>query len=196
MSKSAWFAVLLLLFALPVTAEVQRTTGTKGGKPYLEMTNDRVMQGTVVAINQKKREVKLLNEVGDTLEVVVASQVKNLSKVHVDDVVKIRIKEQTTIEIATGPALPDTEEVVVKTAEPGEHPHGSVTKTARATATIVAIDKGMNNVTLQGQDGNTYTVKAKRKETLDQVKVGDMVVFTSVKSVATSLVKAPVKQGS
>jgi hypothetical protein len=157
------------------------------------MTNDRVMQGTVVSINQKKREVKLLNEVGDTLEVVVASQVKNLSKVHVDDVVKIRIKEQTTIEVATGPALPDTEEVVVKTAEPGEHPHGSVTKKARATATIVAIDKGMSNVTLQGQDGNTYTVKAKRKETLDQVKVGDQVVFTSVRSVATSLVKAPAK---
>ena len=51
MSKSAWIALLLLLFALPVTAEVERTTGTKGGKPYLEMTTDRVMQGTVIAIN-------------------------------------------------------------------------------------------------------------------------------------------------
>jgi hypothetical protein len=38
MSKSAWFVVSLLLFALPVAAEVQRTTGTRDGKPYVEMT--------------------------------------------------------------------------------------------------------------------------------------------------------------
>ena len=193
MSKSAWFVVSLLLIALPVHAAVQRTQGTKGGKPYVEMTNDRIMTGTVIAIDKKTREVQLLNEAGDTLTVTAGPEVKNLSKVAVNDVVKIRIKEQATIEIATGPALPDTTEVSVKSAEPGEAPHGTVTTKARRTATIVAIDKATSTVTLQGQDGNTFTAKAKHKENLNKVKVGDLVVFTMKKSSATSLVKAEAK---
>ena len=190
MRKSGWFIVLLLLVALPVQAAVQRTNGMKGGKPYVEMTNDRIMTGTVIAVDKKTREVQLLNEAGDTLTVTAGPEVKNLSKVEVNDVVKIRIKEQATIEIATGAAMPDTTEVSVKSAEPGEAPHGTVTTKARRTATIVAIDKATGIVTLQGQDGNTFTAKAKHKENLSKVKVGDMIVFTLKKSSATSLEKA------
>jgi hypothetical protein len=190
MSKSAWFALSLLLFALPVSAEVQRTTGTRGGKPYLEMTNDRIMTATVIAINKTTREVKLLNEVGDTLTVVAGSHVKNLAQVHVEDVVKLRIKEQLTIQVASSPAVRDTQEVSVKSAEPGEQPHGTITEKSRTTATIVAIDKATSTVTLKGKDGNPFTIKAKKKETLDKVKVGDLVVFTAMKSVATSVEKA------
>ncbi len=193
MSKSAWFALSLLLFALPVSAEVQRTTGTRGGKPYLEMTNDRVMIGTVIAIDQTTREVKLLNEAGDTLTVVAGNHVKNLAQVRVEDVVKLRIKEQLTIQVTSSPAVRDTQEVSVKSAEPGEKPHGTITERSRTTATIVALDKATSTVTLKGQDGNPFTIKAKRKDTLDKVKVGDLVVFTTVKSVATSLVKAAAK---
>ena len=193
MSKSAWFALSLLLFALPVSAEVQRTTGTRGGKPYLEMTNDRVMIGTVIAIDMTTREVKLLNEAGDTLTVTAGDHVKNLAKVQVEDVVKLRIKESLTIEVASSPAVRDTQEVSVKTAEPGEKPHGTITEQSRTTATIVAIDKTTSTVTLKGKDGNAFTIKAKKKETLDKIKVGDLVVFTSVKSMATSLEKAAAK---
>jgi hypothetical protein len=193
MSKSAWFLLSLLLFALPVSAEVQRTTGTRGGKPYLEMTNDRVMIGTVIAIDKKTREVKLLNEAGDTLTVTAGDHVKNLAQVQVEDVVKLRIKESLTIEVASSPAVRDTQEVSVKTAEPGEKPHGTITERSRTTATIVAIDKTTSTVTLKGQDDNPFTIKAKKKETLDKIKVGDLVVFTAVKSIATSLEKAAAK---
>lgn len=193
MSKPAWFALSLLLFALPVHAEVQRTTGTKGGKPYLEMTNDRVMIGTIIAVNQTTREVKLLNEVGDTLTVTAGDHVKNLAKVQVEDVVKLRIKESLTIEVASSPAVRDTQEVSVTNAKPGEKPHGTVTERSRTTATILAIDKATSTVTLQAKDGNPFTIKAKKKETLDKIKVGDLIVFTTVKSTATSLEKAPAK---
>jgi hypothetical protein len=190
MSKSAWFALSLLLFALPVSAEVQRTTGTRAGKPYLEMTNDRIMTGTIIAIDRTTREVKLLNEAGDTLTVVAGNHVKNLAKVQVNDVVKLRIKEQLTIEVASSPAVRDTQEVSVTSAKPGEQPHGTVKERSRSTATIAAIDKATSTVTLKVKDGNTFTIKAKRKETLDKVKVGDLIVFTATKSVATSVEKA------
>ena len=190
MSKSAWFAVSLLLFALPVAAEVERTTGTRDGKPYLEMSSNKVMTGTIIAIDKKTREVKLRNEAGDTLTVVAGPEVKNFAKVKVKDVVKLNIKEHATIEISTSPAMPDTQDVSVTSAQPGEEPHGKVTAWARRTATILEIDKATSIVTLKGQDGNTFTAKAKEKKTLDQVKVGDLVVFTMTKTVATSLVKA------
>ncbi len=193
MSKSAWFALSLLLFALPVSAEVQRTTGTRGGKPYLEMTNDRVMIGTVIAIDKKTREVKLLNEAGDTLTVTAGDHVKNLAQVQVADVVKLRIKESLTIEVASTPAVKDTQDVSVTYGKPGEKPHGTITERSRTTATIVAIDKATSTVTLQATDGNPFTIKAKKKETLDKIKVGDLIVFTAVKSTATSLEKAPAK---
>jgi hypothetical protein len=193
MSKSAWFVVSLLLFALPVAAEVQRTTGTRDGKPYVEMTNHRLMTGTVIAIDQKTREVKLLNTAGDTLTVVAGPEVKNLAKVSINDVVKINIKEQATIEIATSPEMPDTTEVSVTSGEPGEEPQGTVITRARRTASIVAIDKATSIVTLKGQDGNTFTAKAKEKKNLDKIKVGDLVVFTMTKSAATSVVKAEAK---
>jgi hypothetical protein len=193
MSKSAWFVVSLLLFALPVAAEVQRTTGTREGKPYVEMTNNRLMTGTVIAIDQRTREVKLLNTAGDTLTVVAGPEVKNLAKVHVHDMVKINIKEHATIEIATGAEMPDTTEVSVTSAQPGEEPQGTVTTRARRTASIVAIDKATSIVTLKGQDGNTFTAKAKEKKNLDKIKVGDLVVFTMTKSAATSVVKAEAK---
>ena len=149
MSKSAWFALSLLLFALPVSAEVQRTTGTRGGKPYLEMTNDRVMIGTVIAIDRHTREVKLLNEAGDTLTVTAGDHVKNLAQVQVADVVKLRIKESLTIEVASSPAVKDTQEVSVKYCrarrETARHDHRKVA----TTATIVAIDKATSTVTLK-----------------------------------------------
>ena len=52
-----------------------------------------------------------------------------------------------------------------------------------------AIDKATSTVTLKGKDGNPFTIKAKKKETLDKVKVGDLIVFTAMKSVATSVEK-------
>jgi hypothetical protein len=151
------------------------------------------MTGTVIAIDQKTREVKLLNTAGDTLTVVAGPEVKNLAKVSINDVVKINIKEQATIEIATSPEMPDTTEVSVTSGEPGEEPQGTVITRARRTASIVAIDKATSIVTLKGQDGNTFTAKAKEKKNLDKIKVGDLVVFTMTKSAATSVVKAEAK---
>jgi hypothetical protein len=193
MGKLAWIAVSLLLFAQPASAEVKRTAGTREGKPYLELSNLRVMTGTIIAIDMTTREVKLLNEANDTLSVVAGPEVKNLSKVHVKDVVKLSIKEQTTIETATGPAAKDSKEVSVTSAQPGEEPHGTVTTESRSTADIIAIDMATSTVTLKRQDGNTFTAKAKRKDTLDKIKVGEQVVFSSTKTVTISVVKTAAK---
>ena len=107
--------------------------------------------------------------------------------------VKATITEQVTIEVATGSETRDTTEVSATSAKPEENPSGTLTKRTRSTATIAAIDTTAGTATLKGQDGNTYTVKAKHKENLKKVKVGDLIVFTVTKSVAASVVKSAAK---
>jgi len=195
MSKPAWFAVLLLLLALPAAATVQETRGMRGGKPYLETTNQRTVTATVVAVDKTTRVVKLRTEAGDTVAVVAGPEVKNLAKIKLADVVNANITEQVTIEVAAGAAAKDTNAVSATSARPEETPHGTRTQQTRSTATIVAIDTTAGTATLKGQDGNAFTVKAKHKETLDKVKVGDLVVFTVRKSVAVSVENAGAKYG-
>jgi len=194
MRKSVWIALSVLLFALPVNAAVQRKEGTREGKPYLEMTDDRVMTATIVSVNHKTRVVKVRNEAGETLTVTAGPEVKNLASVKKNDTVKIHITERATIEVANEVAKDleekDSKDVSVKTAKEGEEPHGTVTEHVRRTATIESIDKVNGTVTLRGQDGNSFTAKPKRKSTLDQLKVGDKVIFTATKTTATSVARA------
>ena len=193
MSKSVWFAMLLLLFALPVGATKVETSGTRGGKPYLEATDHQAVTATVIAIDQTTRVVRMRTAAGDTVVVVAGPQVKNLARIQVADVVKASITKQVTIEVASGPEVKDTHEVSGTSAKPAENPQGVLTERTRSTASIVAIDKTAGTATLKGQDGNTYTVKAKHPENLDKVKVGDLIVFTVNKSVAVSVEKAAAK---
>lgn len=199
MSKSAWFALSLILFASPVHAKPQQTHGTRHGKPYLEVTDTKVITGTVVAINKKNRHVKIRTEAGDTLSVYAGDQVKNLPQIEVNDVVTIDVKERATIEVAPNGTDKekeegkDGEEVSTKGAKEGERPQGTITKNVRKTATITAIDKAAGTVTVQTKEGNSYQAKPKRKETLDQLKVGDVVIFKAMRTTAVSVKKAAAK---
>jgi hypothetical protein len=191
-SKSIWYASLLLLLALPAAAAVEKTTGTHGGKPYMQATDYRTLAATVIAIDKTTRVVKMRTEAGDTVAVVAGPEVKNFDQIKKADVVKVAIVEQLRVEVtaaAAAGAARDTEQVSSTSSKPGERPSGTVTKMTRSTASIVAIDKTAGTVTLKGQDGNTYSVKPKIKENLDKIQVGDQVVFTVTKRVAASVAK-------
>jgi ribosomal protein S4E len=190
-SKLAWIALLLLLVSRPAAAAAERTTGTHAGKPYMEATDYRTVAATVIAIDKTTRVVKLRTESGDTVVVVAGKEVKNFTSIKVSDRVKVAIVEQLRVEVTSGAAARDTQEVSSTSSEPGEQPSGTLTRTSRSTASIVAIDKTAGTVTLKGQDGNTYTVKPKLKENLDKIQVGDQVIFTTTKRVAASVAQAP-----
>ena len=192
MSKSYWFAVSLLFFALPAAAQDQKAA-TPADRPHVEATTHRDLTATVIAIDKTTRVVKMRTEAGDTVTVVAGPAVKNFASIKVTDVVKAKITESVSIDVATGSEMRDTSEVSATSAQPGESPHGEITNRTRSTATIVAIDTTASTVTLKGQDGNTYTAKAKHKENLQKVKVGDLIVFTVTRSVAASVQKAGAK---
>jgi predicted thioesterase len=75
------------------------------------------------------------------------------------------------------------------TSKPGETPAGAIGQEVTVTATITAIDKKAQTVTIKGPEGNTETVKARDPKNLDRVKVGDMVEITYAQALAVSLDK-------
>jgi ribosomal protein S17 len=187
MSKSACFASFLLLLALPVAADVEKTTGTRNGKPYLRATEHQNITAIVVSIDKTSRLVKMRTDAGDTLAAVVQAEVKNFDQIRVGDLVKASITKQLSIEVASSSEMKDSYEVSGTSGKPGEKPHGTMTEKTRSTATITAINKTTGVVTLKGQDGNAYTVTAQNKENLNKVKIGDVVIFTVTRSVAASV---------
>ena len=191
--KSAWFALSLMLIALPVAADVKKTSGTRGGKPYFEATDQDTVTATVIAIDKSTRTVTMRTDGGDTVAVAAGPEVKNFAQIEVTDLVTAHITEQVTVEVATGPEMKDAVEVDATSAKPGELPQGTLTKRSRSTGAIIGIDKATGTVTLNGQDGGVYSVKAKNKKNLDLVKLGDFVVFTVTRSVAAKVEKAGAK---
>ena len=59
----------------------------------------------------------------------------------------------------------------------------------RVVATIEAIDRANDTVTLKGPNGNSMTIEVADPAVLEKPKVGDTVVVTLAESVALSLEK-------
>jgi hypothetical protein len=190
MRTSACFASFLLLLAVPVAAEVQKTSGMHNGKPYVEATDHREITATVLSADRTTRVLTMRTEAGDTLATVVEPEVRDFGQIQVGDMVKASITEQIRIAVASGTDTKTGYEVSGTSGKPGEKPHGTITETARATATVAAIDKTTGAVKLKSQAGDVYTVTARDKANLDKVKVGNTIVFTVTRSVAASVVKA------
>lgn len=83
---------------------------------------------------------------------------------------------------------PDVTGGAVVASEPGK---AAVVGAVKVTAQVVAIDKATRTVTLKGPKGNTVEVVAGDEvKNFDQIKVGDMLAVTYVKSLSLELQKA------
>jgi hypothetical protein len=83
---------------------------------------------------------------------------------------------------------PDVTGGTVVASEPGK---AAVVGAVKVTAQVVAVDKATRTVTLKGPKGNTVEVVAGDEvRNFDQIKIGDMLAVTYVKSLSLELQKA------
>ena len=83
---------------------------------------------------------------------------------------------------------PDVTGGTVVASEPGK---AAVVGAVKVTAQVVAVDKATRTVTLKGPKGNTVEVVAGDEvKNFDQIKIGDMLAVTYVKSLSLELQKA------
>jgi hypothetical protein len=148
------------------------------------------VKGTVAAIDKDNRTVTLKGPKGRTVTLDVQDPAK-LDAIKVGDPVVATYMEAVAFQIMKpGTASPGTtvQETRVS-SKPGETPAGAIGQEVTVTATITAIDKKAQTVTIKGPKGNSETVKAKDPKNLDRIKVGDLVEITYARALAVSLDK-------
>jgi len=193
--------LVLTFLLLPVVASAATTKSHAGAKvehgttahghPYFRASDTQSAEGTIVAVNKKKRVVTIVKEDGDTLNVTCGPEVKNFAHIAKGDVVKAKYTETLTIHIEPAGSTPETSaEETSSTAKPGEKPSATGSAKAQFSGTITAIDDTKGTVTLKGPEGNERTLTPRNKENLKKVKVGDVVVFNYEATVAASVHKA------
>jgi len=143
----------------------------------------------VKAIDLKTRHVTLQRPDGSLIKFVAGDEVRNLAQVKVGDEVTVTYYESLAYEVhkagAAAPGVAVTEGAA--RAKPGEKPGAIAGRVSTITATIEAIDKAAQTVTLRSPDGETTTFKARDPQKLDRVSVGDLVDITYTEALAISV---------
>jgi hypothetical protein len=191
-SKLLITALLALSLGLPAV-QASEEGSAAAGNPGMSAASLMTMSATVTAINQDTREVTLKGEDGKEATIKVGENVRNLAQVKVGDQVNVAYYESVNVEVL-GPdqAKPMAAELAsMERAAPGEKPAGKIGKETAVVATIEAINKDRETVTLKGPEGNSRTVKVRNPANLEKVAVGDKVLITLTQSVAVDVSGAP-----
>jgi hypothetical protein len=155
-------------------------TVTSKQKPSLKNEALLTIEATVTAINHETREVTLQDVDGESFTFVAGDQVRNLAQVQVGDKLKVDYLQSIQIKVLA----PDEAEVGVQQtvagdrAELGEKPAGAAVTETTIVASIEAINKEKQTVSLKGPQGHIRTLKVRKPETLEKVAIGDKVMIT------------------
>ena len=172
----------------PVYASSQGSAETD--KPGVVEAIVTTLEATVVSVDYENRKVTLKGPEGKTLIIDVEERVKNLPQVEVGDLVTVEYIEAVSIQVfAEGEVEPGAIAVAaVASAEPGQKPAGVQMEEITVVATVEAIDKDQQLVTLKSAEGESKTVKARNPNNLEKVKVGDkvMISYTTVLGISVT----------
>jgi Cu/Ag efflux protein CusF len=173
------------------TVSVSRSQTPGGG------TVEQIITATaaVQAIDLNTRKVTLRLSDGETTTIKVSDEVRNLDQVKRGDLVTIAFFESIAYHVLKkGTAEPGVSAAAdAERAPVGARPGAAGGAAITVTATITAIDKTTNTVSLKGPEGNVVKVKVQDPSRLEGVKVGDLVEITYTEAIAVSVEKAAAK---
>ncbi len=147
---------------------------------------------TVVAIDQRTREVTLRDEQGEEIEFVAGPEVRNLAQVEVGDRVIADYEVSIALRVTRSDGSEPTLDVrqAASGAEPGQLPAGVVSREIYVSARIESIDRAARQIVVRGPRGNSRAFRIKDPKNLENVQVGDMVHVTYTEAVVISLERA------
>jgi hypothetical protein len=165
----------------------------KGAKPGVVVANTTELTATIKAVDRAKRTVTLAGPAGSTRMLKVGPDV-DLTKVQPGDNVVVRYTEALAL-LVENPSEATVQPSSARVPATGDQtsPMGRViaTETTTETATVQAVDRAKRTVTLRSPDGTTSTYKVPKEAiNFDQIKVGDQVKATEIKSLAVAIRKA------
>lgn len=143
----------------------------------------------VESVDLSKRLVTLRGPDGNLVTIHADERVRNLPQVKKGDQVSVTYYESIAIDVLKpGEAQPGVAVAGdVVTAKPGDKPGAAGAQTVTVTATITAIDRATQHVTLRGPEGNSTTIRVRDPKRLEGVQVGDLVQVTYTEAVAIAV---------
>ena len=183
----ARFALILALLGAG-SALASDKKKAHGEKPTFHAEKSSTITSTVKAVDAKTRMVTLSNDQGE-VTFKAAPEIKNLGQVKVGDTVTATMTEQVDARVLKkGESVPYAAERNSEASAPlGAKPAGWHEKQIYLVATIVSIDKENMIVTLKGPKGEAYPVKARSKDNVAKLAVGDELAISATRAVAVQV---------
>jgi hypothetical protein len=184
-------AAFVLVLSLAVAGAQEKKVEGAAERPKVVKERAVTMTATVEAIDLDKRLVTLKGPAGEKKAIAVGPEARNLPQVKVGDLVTVTYYESMAVEVVKpGSGSGAGQASTIVRAKPGEMPGGAAIRTATVMATVTAIDKKENTLTLKGPQGNTVIAPVENPANLDKVKVGDELMITVTEAVAISVERA------
>jgi len=157
-------------------------------KPTFSAYKTSTVTSKVKAVDQKTRMVTLVNDEGE-VTFKADDRIKNLKQMKPGDIVTATMRESLSARVLKpGESVPTASEGSTTGSAPlGQKPAGYTAKEVYVVATIAAIDKENMIVTLKGPKGDAYPVKAKDKNKVAKLAVGDNVEIHATQALAVQV---------
>jgi len=183
-------AKILAVFALLLAATSARADEKKASsdqkKPTFKAMKTSTVTAKVKSVDQKTRMVTLVNDDGESTTFKADNRIKNLKQVKPGDVVSATLTETLTARVMDPKeAVPIASQGSSTASAPaGAKPAAYHVEDAYVVSQVVAIDNENMVVTLKGPKGNTYPVKARDKNNVAKLAVGDNIEIHAARALA------------
>ena len=189
--KSISLIALAALFTFSAVAQETKTSA-KASPGVVEEVKGTIV-ATVQSVDLKKREITLKGPKGKVETFAVDERVKRLGEVAPGDKIKVEYYAAISVELRkpTADEKQHPIEVVVGVAKApkNESPAAGGLRKIKVVATIEAIDKEKQMVTLKGPMGNEVEVQVHDAGVFKSLHTGDTEVATYLEGIAISLEK-------
>jgi Cu/Ag efflux protein CusF len=165
------------------------------GQTAEPLPSGKVSEGLVTStarvrsVDQKTRMVTLETADGGLVKFRAGDQVRNLPQVKVGDEVTATYYQSVAFQVkkAGESELGTSVGEQAARAKLGDKPGMAGARVITVTTKIIGIDKQAGTVTLQDEDGENVTVKARNPANLERVAIGDLVEITRTEAVGISV---------
>ncbi|HYN78244.1 MAG TPA: hypothetical protein VES73_10680 [Lamprocystis sp. (in: g-proteobacteria)] len=142
------------------------------------------LTGTVVTINKETRQMTIKTPEGHFEVLDIPKQIERIDNIKVGNKVDITETEAVLVDVEKGRDAGSMGAIEKTTVKPdaGRKPSGTITTRLKLFGKVEAVDRVNSTVTVRGPE-NVVTLSVKDKAILDDLKPGDGVIATYVRTI-------------
>ena len=191
MKSFKFFTLLFIAFAFSTINISAQEKEEK--RPSREKWNLVSMEGTVTAIAKETRKITLMGSKGNLVTITADEAVERFDEIEVDDVISFDYWTYMKAEFRK-PTEEELANPIVVVAEAGKasedmDPAAVVGAIIKAVVTIEVLNRPFMLATIKGPRGNYMTLQMKDEKLIQELHIGEVLIFTYGEAVVVALNK-------